>query len=82
MFRFLSLILVGFVCFYLVLNLGFFFIFFFLWVNIFVGLCLCVRGKIVRSEERKKKCNQTHKPNVKSKQKKKKKMKKTRPDPA
>ena len=85
MFRFLSLILVGFVCFYLVLNLGFFCV----WMNMFVGLCFCVREKIMRSEERKKKkkkrrrretrnpmkrngkkkCNQTQKPNVKKKKK-------------
>ena len=27
---------------------------FFVWMNMFVGLCLCVREKIMKSEERKK----------------------------
>ena len=72
MFRFLGLILVGFVCFYLVLNLGFFCV----WMNMFVGLCFCVREKIMRSEERKKekeekkKKKRTQKPNEKEWKKK------------
>ena len=33
------------------------------WMNMFVGLCLCVRKKIMRSEERKKEKEEKKKDN-------------------